>query len=126
MKGEKKWHIPVIAIGDGPIGKVVLFKFVILFFSPVILKRSIEIIELIWNEIGREKETVTYNEVDHQMTMDMDERSEKKNVRHERVLLKKKGDQVEISGDYTKREFRKLLLSPSITPLISDNEDVST
>lgn len=78
------------------------------------------------NEIGRERETVTYNEADHQMTMDVDDRSEKKNVRHEKVLLKKKGNQVEISGDYTRQEFRKLLLSPSISPLISDNEDVST
>ncbi|KAL2712274.1 hypothetical protein V1478_017797 [Vespula squamosa] len=47
-----------------------------------------------------------------------------KNIRHEKVLLEKKGDHVEIIGNYTKRELRNLLLSPSVSPLISpDDED---
>ncbi|XP_047349998.1 uncharacterized protein LOC124949254 isoform X1 [Vespa velutina] len=50
-------------------------------------------------------------------------KNSQKNVRHEKVLLQKTADRVEISGNYTKREFRKFLLSPSISSLISDSED---
>ncbi|XP_043669750.1 uncharacterized protein LOC122629919 isoform X2 [Vespula pensylvanica] len=46
-----------------------------------------------------------------------------KNIRHEKVVLEKKGDHVEISGNYTKRELRQLLLSPTVSPLLSDDED---
>lgn len=48
-----------------------------------------------------------------------------RNIRHEKVVLEKKGDHVEISGNYTKRELRQLLLSPTVSPLLSDDEDVS-
>lgn len=47
-----------------------------------------------------------------------------KNIRHEKVVLEKKGDHVEISGNYTKRELRQLLLSPTVSPLLSDDEDI--
>ncbi|KAF7398691.1 hypothetical protein HZH66_006588 [Vespula vulgaris] len=46
-----------------------------------------------------------------------------RNIRHEKVVLEKKGDHVEISGNYTKRELRQLLLSPTVSPLLSDDED---